>query len=280
MLKSMKSKAFKVISYLCLTVYAIFSIYPLIWMSINSFKNNDEIFSNNPYGFPKSFRYENYIKAWKEYDIISYFKNSTVVAIAVILLTLLTSLMFAYAVARMNWKLSNFFRTYVSLGMFIPVQIILIPLVIILKDLHIGNSLLSVIVPYTAFEIPFISVILFGYFRSIPFEMEESASIDGASIYRIFFQIILPLVRPAIVTAAIFVLLFSWNEFMIALVVISDQHLSTLPLGLVRFQGQFSTDWGAMMASLTIASIPTALFYIIFSEQIENAMTVGAAVKG
>lgn len=274
------SKVLRILIYLFLGVYAICSIYPLFWMGFNSLKNNEEIFALNPYGLPTQFRFENYAKAWNEFDVVTYFKNSTIVALAVVFLTLLVSLMFSYAIARMNWKLSNAVKNYVTLGMFIPVQIILIPLVIVLRDLHVGNSLLSVIIPYTAFQIPFMSIIMVGYLRSLPFEMEESASIDGASIYRIFFQIILPLVKPAIVTCGIFTMLFSWNEFIIALVVIGKQSLNTLPIGLVKFQGQFTTDWGAMAASLTIASIPTIIIYLLFSRQVENAMTVGSAVKG
>ena len=103
---------------------------------------------------------------------------------------------------------------------------------------------------------------------------------DGAGIYTIFFRIIVPLLRPAIVTCSLFAMLFSWNEFIIALVVIGKKELNTLPIGLVRFQGQFSTDWGAMAASLVISSLPTLLLYLMFSRQIERAVTIGSALKG
>ncbi len=270
----------KIFIYLCLGLYALISAYPLIWMVFNSFKNNEEIFSTNPFGFPKAFRLENYSKAWFEYDVVRYFMNSSMVAVSVIFFTVLFSLMFAYAMARMRFRHAALTQQYVNLGMFIPVQIILIPLVILIRDLRLGNSLISLILPYTAFQIPFISTIFYGYFRTIPLELEEAAAIDVADIYTTFFKIILPMMKPAIVTCALFTMLFSWNEFIMALVLIGKQELNTLPIGLVRFQGQFSTDWGAMAASLVISSLPTLVLYVMFSRKIEEAITAGAAVKG
>jgi raffinose/stachyose/melibiose transport system permease protein len=197
-----------------------------------------------------------------------------------VVFTTLIALMFSYATARMKWKLSNVARTYAIIGMFIPVQIIIIPLVIIVRDFHIQHSLLSIILPYIVFNLSFASMVFYAFFRSIPFEMEESAAIDGANIYVTFFRIILPLVKPAVASVSIFIFLNSWNELFTALIVISDNALKTLPLGLIYFQGKFATDWGASSAALMIASIPPILLYLIFSRQVENALTIGGAVKG
>ena len=268
------------VTYSALGLYTVLSVYPLLWMIFNSFKNNEEIFSTNPFGIPTEFRFINYVKAWFEYDVVQYFSNSVLVTVATVFLTVCLAMMFAYAIARMDWKLSGVVKTYVSVGMFIPAQIILIPLVILVKDLHVNDTLLSVILPYVAFQTPFIITIFYGYLRQLPVEMEEAAAMDGASIYSIFLKIILPLVKPAIVSCALFTMLFSWNEFMIALVVIAKKELNTLPIGLVKFQGQFSTDWGAMAASLVISSIPTILLYLAFSQQIEKAVAAGSSIKG
>ena len=268
------------VTYSALGLYTVLSVYPLLWMIFNSFKNNEEIFSTNPFGIPTEFRFINYVKAWFEYDVVQYFSNSVLVTVATVFLTVCLAMMFAYAIARMDWKLSRAVKTYVSVGMFIPAQIILIPLVILVKDLHVNDTLLSVILPYVAFQTPFIITIFYGYLRQLPVEMEEAAAMDGASIYSIFLKIILPLVKPAIVSCALFTMLFSWNEFMIALVVIAKKELNTLPIGLVKFQGQFSTDWGAMAASLVISSIPTILLYLAFSQQIEKAVAAGSSIKG
>lgn len=248
-------------------------------MLFYSLKNNNEIFVTNPFGFPTVLRIENYINAWQQYDIPLYFFNSIVVSFATVFFTILISLMFSYATARMRWKLSNVARIYLMAGMFIPVQIILIPLVILMRDLHLSNTYWSLIVPYTAFQLGFSSVVFYGFMRSIPFELEEAAAIDGASIYRTFFSIILPIVKPAIATMVTFIFLFAWNEFTMALILISDNALKTLPLGLITFQGQFETNWGGMGAAMVMSSIPTILIYLIFNQQVEKALTVGSAIK-
>ncbi|MFD0958261.1 carbohydrate ABC transporter permease [Paenibacillus chungangensis] len=275
----MRKRVSTTLLYIFLFSYSLLSIYPIIWMILYSFKNNEEIFVTNPFGIPKEFRIENYVRAWTEYDILTYFMNSVIVTLSVVGLTLIISLMFAYATARMKWKLSNAAKIYVVAGLFIPVQIILIPLLILVRDAGLSNSWLSLIVPYTAFQISFSSFVINGFFRSIPNDLEESAAIDGAGIYTIFLRIMVPIVSPAVATVAIFVFLHSWNEFTMALILISEQSLKTLPLGLLSFQGQFNTDWGAMGAALTIASVPTVIMYVLFSERVERALSVGGAVK-
>ncbi|MFA9398301.1 MAG: carbohydrate ABC transporter permease [Clostridiaceae bacterium] len=263
-----------------LWVYGLISLYPLIWMLFYSFKNNDEIFVSNPFGPPTKLHFENYFDAWTQYNVPQYFFNSIVVSVITVALTILIALMFAYSTSRMKWKGQNFARIYISIGMFIPVQAILIPLAIIVRNLGLTNSYLSLIIPYTAFNLAFSSLVFYGFFRGIPVELEEASCIDGAGIFKTFFSIIVPTVVPAIATLIIFTFLQAWNEFPIALVLISEETMKTLPLGLLFFQGQFTTNWGAMGATMVIASIPTILVYILFSNQVEKALTIGGAVKG
>lgn len=263
-----------------LWIYAFVSFYPIIWMIFYSFKNNDEIFVSNPFGPPGVLRWENYIKALTQYNVPRYFLNSVVVSVVTVVLTIALATMFAYATARMKWKGQNFARIFVSIGMFIPIQSILIPLAILVRDLHLSNKYLSLIVPYTAFNLAFSSMVLYGFLRSIPIELEEAACIDGAGIFTTFFRIIVPNLKPAISTLTIFTFLQAWNEFPIALILITKESMKTLPLGLLFFQGQFTTDWGAMGAAMAIASLPTVIMYIFFSNQVEKAMTIGGAVKG
>lgn len=261
-------------------LYSIISLYPLIWMCFYSLKNNDEIFVTNTFGFPTHLRFENYMHAWSRYNVPVYFFNSLLVACVTVIGTLALSVTFSYATARMSWRFKDTARIYISLGMFIPIQVIMIPLAILVRDFHLTNTYLALIVPYIAFNLSFSSMVFYGFLRSVPFELEESACIDGASIYRTFFSIILPVIKPAIATMVIFVFLSSWNEFTMALILITKESLKTLPLGLLFFQGEFTTNWGAMGAAMTIASFPTVLIYLLFSEQVERALTVGAAVKG
>lgn len=260
--------------------YTLISLYPLVWMLFYSLKDNEEIFVTNPFLFPKVVRWENYVRALTEFNVFVYFKNSVIVSFISIFFGISLAAMFSYAVARMQFKLAPLARTYIALGMFIPVQVVIIPLALIVRDFHLTDTLFAIIVPYIAFSFPLATVVLYGFYRTIPFELEESACIDGASIYRIFAQIILPLMKPAISTLIIFQFMSHWNEFTLALILISRESLKTLPLGLVHFVGQFSTEWGPMGASLVIASFPVIIVYLIFSEKVEQAMSIGAALKG
>ena len=169
---------------------------------------------------------------------------------------------------------------YLTMGLFIPIQVIIIPLSILVRDMHLSNTYFALIVPYVAFNLAFSSMIMSTSFAGLPKEMEESAVIDGAGIFRTFISIILPLIKPAIATTVIFAFLNVWNEYTVASILISKNSVKTLPIGLANFVGVHSTDWGAMGACLVMASIPTIIIYLIFSEQVEKAMTIGGAVKG
>ncbi|MFB9330830.1 carbohydrate ABC transporter permease [Paenibacillus aurantiacus] len=263
-----------------LWLYFIVSVYPLFWMISYSLKNNEEIFVTNPFGFPTHFRFENYVTAWSQFNIPRYFLNSFVVSTISTAIIIILALMFAFAVARMVWRFRGAVRTYMIVGMFMPLQVIMVPLAILVRDLNLTNTYGALIVPYVAIGLPFSTMVFYGYMRGIPKEVEEAACMDGANIYRLFFQVVVPMVMPAIATVAIFQYLNNWNEFTLAYILITDEMMKTLPLGLLFFQGTYSTDWGGMGAVMTMASLPMVILYLFFSEQVERAMTVGSAVKG
>lgn len=262
-------------------IYAAFSFYPLIWMLFNSFKNNQEIWATNPFGFPWPLHFENYVNAWTRYNVPLYFMNSLIVSIGTVILTIACSIIFSYATSRMVWKMKTFTRLFLGLGMFIPVQAIMIPVVKVVQSFGMMDTLWSLIFPYTAINLAFASMVYYGFFAGIPIELEEAACMDGATIFQTFFRIIRPLVRPATVTLVIYIFLNAWNEFILANVLVGTRPLlKTLPLGVLFFQGEFTTDWGGMGATMVIASFPAIIVYSIFSEQVERAMTIGGAVKG
>ena len=264
-----------------LWMYAVVSLYPLLWMVFYSLKNNDEIFVTNPFGPPLVWQFGNYFKAWSQYNVPLYFFNSILVGAVTVLVTVLCALPFVFAVSRLRWRFRGKARTLIALGMFIPVQAIMIPVVQTVKILGLMGTRWSLILPYSGINLAFACMVFFGFFTGIPKEMEEAACIDGASLYQTFFHVMVPLVTPATITISIYVFLAAWNEFILANVLVgSVARLKTLPLGVLFFQGQFTTDWGSMGATMTIASLPAILVYALFSDQVERAMTIGGAVKG
>ncbi len=263
-----------------LMVCSLVNLYPFVYMVFYSFKSNEEIMFTNPFGTPLIWKVENYYNAWNNFNIPLYFRNSIIVTCISTLAVIVFSLMFAYATARMQWKFSGAASTYITTGLFIPAQIILIPLVILVRDLKLTNSYASLILPYTAFQLAFACMVLEGFMRSIPSELEEAAYIDGAGVFRSFFSVICPLVKPAIASVLLFTCIGVWNEFTLALVMVSDESRKTLPVGLVTFKGRFVTDWGGMGAALVMASIPTVIIYLILGDKLEQALSVGSGIKG
>lgn len=258
--------------YVLMVAYLVLSIYPLLWLLFYSFKDNAEIFVTNPFGPPMVWHWENYVKAVSEFNIAVYFKNSVIVSAASILIGIFCALLFTYVVARIRTRLTRTVRMLVMMGMFIPVQAIMTPLVVMVKNLHLSNSLWSLIIPYVALGFPFSVMVLYGFYVNLPMELEESACIEGAGFFTTFFRIILPQVKSAIAVLVIYQFMSAWNEFSLALVMITKDEFKTLPLGLSSFQGQFSTDWGATGASLVIASLPVLILYLFFSEKVSDSM--------
>lgn len=262
----------RALTYVLMIAYLVLSIYPLLWLLFYSFKDNAEIFVTNPFGPPTVWRWENYAKAVSEFNIAAFLKNSVIVSVASIVIGIFCALLFTYVVARIRTRLTRSIRMLVMMGMFIPVQAIMTPLVVMVKNLHLSNSLWSLIIPYVALGFPFSVMVLYGFYVNLPMELEESVCIEGANFFTTFFRIILPQVKSAIAVLVIYQFMSAWNEFSLALVLITKEELKTLPLGLPSFQGQFSTDWGATGASLVIASLPVLVLYLFFSEKVSDSM--------
>ncbi len=273
-----KRLASRALTYGPLSFFLLVSLYPLVWLLFYSFKDNEEIFSTNVFGIPNEWRWENYSNAFGVFDIVAYFKNSLIVSIGTVIFTVILALMFSYAAARMRWRFANASRIYMTSGMFIPMQIILIPLLILVRDMHLQNSYFAVIVPYVAFQLSFATIIFYAFFRSLPYEIEESAAIDGASIYTTFFRIMVPLVKPAIASVSIFVFLFAWNEFLFAFM-LGGKSVQTLPVAIPKLITAQGVRWGEVAVVAVIALAPVLAVVVLLQRHIVRGLTMGA-VKG
>ncbi len=264
--------------YLILILFTIVNAYPILWMIMNSFKTGQE-FAFDPFGLPNEWVFVNYVDAWVTANIGSYFFNSLFVGITALFICILIGSLASYFLARFDFKGRNMLYGFFVVGLLVPIHATLVPMFILMQKLGFMNTHLALIFPYIAFNLPITIFLLTSFMRSFPKEIEESAIMDGCSVFRIFWSIILPMSRPALATAVILNFINNWNEFSFALVLINDDALSTLPLGLANFAGQYTTNYTAQMAGLTLVLIPTILFYLIMEKQIVNGMTQGA-VKG
>ena len=275
---SLREKIFEVLKYIALTVFAITCLYPIIWLFLSSFKTNDELYTN-PWGLPQHFQLSNYISAIVDGNILTYFVNSVIIAVAAVVVAVFLSCMVSYAISRMEWKLSKVTLNIFMLGMMIPVYATIIPLFSMFNKMGILNTHLAVIIPHVAFSFPMAIFILTGFLGTLPRELEEAAVMDGSSIYRIFFQIIMPISKSSIVTVAVVVFINIWNDLLMPQIFLTDQSKMTLPVGLTEFQGQYSTDYASMIAAVVITIIPSIIVYILLHKNIMEGMAAGA-VKG
>lgn len=264
--------------YLSLALVALFQIFPIMWLFLFSLKDNREIFSGSPFALPSEFRWENYAKVW-EGGIGIYFWNSVWITGLAILFTVLFASMATFAITRMKWKLSKIVLGLFMVGLMIPIHSSIIPLFKMFLNINLIDSPWSIVITYTAYNLPITIMILLGFYYTLPREIEEAAIIDGCSVPQLFFKIVLPMTIPVMSTTVIINMIYNWNEFVFVNTFISSDKFKTLTVGIQNFIGQYMTDWGAIGATLIISVLPILIAFIFFSNKVVEGMS-SSAVKG
>jgi raffinose/stachyose/melibiose transport system permease protein len=239
-----------------LILFALTTIYPMIWMTLNSFKTSREVIAN-PIGLPQKFSLINYIGAVESFDFLRYFLNSIVYTVGTIILVIIVAAPFAYATSRLEFKGRDKLYKYVQFGLVTPMAIIILGLYVLLGDLGLRSTYMGTILVYTASALPISILILYAFMRSLPKELEEAAYIDGCDIMGEFVKIILPMVKSAISTVAIIVFMqYTWNEYFIAFITIDDVKMRPIAVAIGYFSTSRGTEWGMLCAALVLTSIP------------------------
>ncbi|MBQ4437036.1 MAG: carbohydrate ABC transporter permease [Clostridia bacterium] len=273
------SKIARIVIYIGLILWLLVNLFPVYWMFTFSLKSNPEIFGENVIGLPKEWLWSNYASALKTGNMPKYFLNSAIVAIATILITLAVALMATFALTRLIWKRRRTLNKFFMLGLTIPIHASIVPVYVTLSRLHLLNTYWALIIPYSAFSLAMAILVCTGFMNEIPRDLDESACIDGCNVWGIFFRIIVPLMKPAVATVAIYTFLQCWNELMFANIFISKSALRTLPVGVQALSGQYTTEWGPIGAALVLATFPTLFMYIFLSKKIQESFIAGA-IKG
>lgn len=271
-----KNNLLKTVKYMVLSVGAVMSLYPFIWVVISSLKDNNEIYGK-PFALPQHPYWENYAQAWKGADIGRSFFNSLFVCILTLIILLMVTAMASYVLVRVYEN--RMLEAYFSLGIMIPIHALLIPSVLIFKALHMQNNLFSLILVYVAWQMSFSMFLINGYMKGIPKELDEAAQIDGCTKRQIFFRVILPIARPGIATAATLAFLNCWNDLLLGLVVISSPEKRTMTMAISALQGSFAADYGLLCSGFVITILPVVIMYLLLQKQVVAGMTAGA-VKG
>ncbi len=261
-------------------LYALIVIYPMVWLVLASLKNARELFEQ-PWGLPAAMQWANFVDAWREAGIGQYFLNSVFVTAVSMFFILLIGSMAAYALARFVFPGSGVIHSGFISGMMFPVFLSIVPLFLLLRNLGMWNNYFGLITAYVAYSLSFTVFILTGFFKTLPHELAEAGLIDGCSQFGVFWRIMLPVAKPGLITAGIFNFFGIWNEYPLALVIIADSDLRTLPLGIANLLmvQHYETDWGALFAGLVIVMLPTVMVYLLFQRQITAGLTAGA-LKG
>lgn len=280
------------LTYLALGAYALLILFPLAWLTYTSLKTTPEIFGN-AWALPEKPQWVNFTNAWNgqsgEPGLGPYFTNSLQITMITVFLILALGAMSTYALTRFRFRGAEPLLNLFISGMAFPIFLAVVPLFLLLNQTRIPviapkgfvNHYVGLVAVYVAYSLPFTVFVLSGFFRNLPRELEEAAAIDGASRWQTFLRVMLPLAKPGLIVAGVFNVIGIWNEYPLALVLLSDRTRYTLPLGLAQItqRQQYSADWGALFAALFLVMLPTMAVYLFFQKQISEGLTAGA-VKG
>ena len=270
----------RVLQYVAVACYVVFLGFPLLWLLSTAFKSPREFASITPSLLPKHPQLSNFTDALDEQGLVRSMGNSLQISVATTVLVIVVSLPVAYALARFRTRLRPITNGWILVSQVFPVILIVIPLFMILRPLHLTNTIPGVVIVYMVWSMPFALWMLQGYVAAVPRELEEAAAVDGASRLRTIVSVVMPLLRPGLIATAMFSFISAWNEFFFALVLLQDPEIKTLPLVLARFVGaEGQVQFGPLAAASVLATVPSLVFFAFLQRRLTSGLLSGA-VKG
>lgn len=275
-----KDKPSKIILiYIVLIFFCVLSVFPILNILSIALRPSDAVYVKTINPIPQGATLANFKDAFVKYDLIRWLSNSVIVSLLTTVIAVVLSIGAGYAFSRFEFFGRNVGMTMLLVTQMFPAPMMLLPLYIMLTKAGLSNNILGLAIVYVSTAIPFNIWMMKGYFDTIPKSLEESAYVDGAGIFKSFYQIILPLATPAIALTALFAFMGAWSEYIVARVILTDNALLTLPIGLVNMQGQFSTDWGIYSAAALVTAVPVMILFVSLSKYLVGGLTLGS-VKG
>jgi raffinose/stachyose/melibiose transport system permease protein len=275
---ALKKNLPRIFQYLILSFVMLIVFVPIVILIFGSLKTRGEMYSL-PYTIPNPAHWENYGKILSQSSFWIMLRNSFNVMVVSTAGELVVCSLAAFVFARMQFRGKDLAFNFLTLGLMFPITVAIMPVYLVIRQMHLTNTLLAVILVQTAFGLSGNILILRGFFLSIPAELQDAASIDGCSAFDFFWRILLPLARPALSAVAALTMIVSWNDLLTPLVIIDKEVLWTLPLGTMQFQGQYGTDLNLVAAFVALSALPTVIFYLFAERQIVAGLTAGA-LKG
>jgi N-acetylglucosamine transport system permease protein len=266
------------VSHVVLAVWSLVVILPMLWTLLGSFKTTKEIFKS-PFGLPANWNFDNYVNAWVKNNFGPMFLNTVIVVGCALILVMLLGAMCAYVLARFSVPGSRVIYYLMLAGLTFPVFLAIVPLFFILQGMGLLNTLPGLIITYVAFALPFTVFFLFSFFKSLPYEIQEAAYVDGASEWRTFFQVMLPMAKPGIAAVAIMNFLGMWNQFLLPISLNTNRDNYVLSQGMASFASSagYQVDFGALFAAVIITIVPVLFVYILFQRQLQGSVSQGTS---
>jgi ABC-type glycerol-3-phosphate transport system permease component len=268
----------KAVRYLLILLLLIFVLFPFFYMVSTAFKAEDDLFSSPPKFLPRSPTLSNFHQALQP-KFIRYFMNSFIVTIGTTIIVIVVALFSSYAFSRLRFRGRKLLLKIIIFTQLFPLIVIIIPIYVLYNKTGIVNTHLSLIIAYLAFTVPVGVWMLRGFFKSIPYNLEEAAMVDGCTRMTAFIRVVLPLARPGISATAVYIFIVTWQEFMFALTMLTGEKMRTLPVGILDFIRQYGVNWGGLMALSTLITIPVFILFLILQRQFISGLTQGS-VKG
>ncbi|MBX3538594.1 MAG: carbohydrate ABC transporter permease [Chelatococcus sp.] len=257
---------------------AIICLFPILWGLSTSLKPTRDIMAYPPKLIPETISFEHYRTLWDQ-NILHYVMNSALVSVFTIVACLLIGSLAAYALARFRFKGKGFVMVVIVAVMSVPISSLLVPTFSFMANVQLLNTRLGLVLLYTAYELPMAVWLLSAFFQTIPVELERAAMIDGYSRLQTIRRVVLPLSRTGLVAAGLFVLTFTWNDFVVALVMTTNDSVRTLPIAIYNFLGYYGREWGPLTAGAMVSIIPLIVIFVLFQRYFLSGMT-GGSVKG
>ncbi|MEY8354681.1 carbohydrate ABC transporter permease [Lachnospiraceae bacterium 54-53] len=276
--RSKKEKINQILTYVILTFMASFIVVPVLWMISTAFKTEPQTYYPQPKWIPDPFSLESFHKFFNTYNFGRMTLNSLTVCLSAMVICVACACLAGYGVTRFRFKGKKQLMSFLLITQMFPGVMLVVPFYAVLSKYHLINTLTGLVVVYAATNVAFSTWMIVSYFKTIPLELDEAARVDGASSFRIFWNIILPLIVPGIAAVAMFVLFNGWNEYMYSSVLISRDELKTLTVGIISLNSQYQIKWNDLMAASSISSLPLAALFVCFQKYFIAGMT-GGAVK-
>jgi len=275
--KSLPFAPSRVFVHLTLISYLLLALLPILLVFMNSFKSRDAIFSDPlAWPTPETFSLIGYTKVLGRSDVLMYFGNSFIVTIASLFFILLFGAMAAWGLSEYRFKGNRWLKFFFAFGIMVPIRLGTVSILQLMVELNLVNTLTALVLVYVAQGLPLAIMILSEFMGQVPGELKDAARCDGIDEFRIFFQVVVPLIRPAIATVAVFTMVPIWNDLWFPLILAPSDKTQTITLGIQQFVGQYATDWNAVLASLSLAIVPVVTLYALFSRQLIRGITAGA----